>query len=203
VTSAGSMKARQVDVRFVAATNLDLEEEVAAKRFREDLFFRLNSVTLAIPPLRERLDELEPLVQRLLANVAAQIGQPPPRLSPAALSLMRAYAWPGNIRELRNDLERAVLLGGGTEIGPEHLPLEKMSRPSGRLPPATERAPTPAVVPVATPGPTSMRDIGRQAIVDALARCAGSQVRAAELLGMPRRTFCSKLKEYQIPRPRA
>ena len=113
----GATKPRAVDVRFVAATNRDLEEEIAAKRFREDLYFRLNGITLTIPPLRERTDEIAPLAALFLANGRRAAGTSrAPALSPAALALLRAYAWPGNIRELRNVIERAVLLSSGGTI---------------------------------------------------------------------------------------
>jgi two-component system response regulator AtoC len=200
VLPVGSTKPRAVDVRFIAATNRDLDEEVAAKRFREDLYFRLGAVTLALPPLHERTDELEPLARRFLEDVAQQIGRPVPTLSAEALELMRAYAWPGNIRELRNVMERALLLCSGSEITAADLPVERMRkglvRPVPGAPPARTESETIAA------GRASMGDIERQAILDALARCNGNQTRAAELLGMPRRTFCAKLKEHGIPRPR-
>ena len=196
VMRVGATKPRPVDVRFVAATNRDLEEEIASKRFREDLYFRLNGIALSIPPLRERIDEIPALAGRFLASSAEQMGEPPPRLAPEALAELRVYGWPGNIRELRNVMERALLLSSGGIIAPEHLPLEKMRRgarasPSVRADPAQ---PKPAL---------SMAELERQAILDALVRCAGNQSRAAELLGMPRRTFCKRLAEYKITRPRA
>ena len=128
VLRVGATKPRAVDVRFVAATNRDLEEEVAAKRFREDLYFRLNGVTLAIPPLRERIDELPALAHLFLERVAQQVGVPVPRLTPEALAQLSAYSWPGNLRELRNVLERALLLASAGSITPEHLPQEKLQR---------------------------------------------------------------------------
>jgi DNA-binding NtrC family response regulator len=198
VMRVGSTRALPVDVRFVAATNRDLEEEVAAGRFREDLYFRLGGITLTIPPLRDRTDEIPALARLFLETAAAQAGLPVPRLSPEALGLLGAYAWPGNIRELRNVVERALLLasGGAGIIGAEHLPVEKL-RGTGRRPPTTVVAPAPAPL-----EPRSMVEIEKQAMLDALDRCAGNQTRAAELLGMPRRTFCKKLNEHRIPRPR-
>ena len=131
----------------------------------------------------------------------------PSILSPRRWRCCARYAWPGNIRELRNVMERALLLASGAPIAPEHLPTEKMSKqrpaPVQATPgdPAPAGAgPEPAVASLAAGG--SMRDIERQAILDALARCAGNQTRAAEYLGLPRRTFCTRLKEYNIPRPR-
>jgi two-component system response regulator AtoC len=198
VMRVGATKPRTVDVRFVAATNRDLEEEIAAKRFREDLYFRLNGITLEIPPLRERTSEIASLARLFLESFARQVGQEPPALAPEALEELRAYAWPGNIRELRNVIERALLLSSGSMITLEHLPLDRMRR-GGRAITAE-----PVSQPPASPPSTglSMAAIEKQAIVDALVRCTGNQTRAAELLGIPRRTFCKKLTEHNIPRPR-
>ncbi len=195
VTRVGATKPRAVDVRFVAATNRDLDEEVAAKRFRGDLYFRLNGMALSIPPLRERADEIEPMARKFLEDAAGELGRPPPPISPAAMALLRSYTWPGNIRELRNTMERALLLSTAGEIAPEHLPLDKMQKVSAAWVDPPVEATTPAA------GGT-LRDLERQAILDALARCAGNQTRAAELLGMPRRTFCTRLTEYKILRPK-
>jgi DNA-binding NtrC family response regulator len=183
--------------------NRDLEEEVVAKRFREDLYFRLNGVTLATPPLRERIDELPALAALFLDRVAQQVGVPAPRLTPEAVAQLCAYAWPGNLRELRNVLERALLLASAGSITPEHLPKEKLQRRtrSGGTPAPAQAAPAPA--PAASDPPLTLLEIEKQAMVDALARCAGNQTRAAELLGMPRRTFCKRMGEYRIARPRA
>jgi two-component system, NtrC family, response regulator AtoC len=145
-------------------------------------------VTVAIPPLRERVDEIEPLVHRFLGDLARQAKRPAPSVSAEAMQLLRAYPWPGNVRELRNVVERASLLCGSTVIAPEHLQLD--------------RRPKATIAPPADAAPTTLRDLERQAIVDALARCAGNQSRAAELLGMSRRTFCTRLRELGIPRPR-
>jgi two-component system response regulator AtoC len=198
VMRVGATRPRKVDVRFVAATNRDLEEEIAAKRFREDLYFRLNGMTLAIPPLRERVEEIAPLAALFLERAARQAELPAPALAPETVTQLRGYDWPGNIRELRNVMERAFLLSSGGTITPEHLPLEKLLR--GKRQPSA--APSPAPPPTG-PVATTMSEIERQAILDALIRCAGNQTRAAELLGIPRRTFCKRLSAHNIPRPRA
>jgi DNA-binding NtrC family response regulator len=207
VLRVGATKARPVDVRFVAATNRDLEEEIAAKRFREDLYFRLNGITLAIPPLRERTDEIPALAQLFLEAAAAQMGESPPRLAPEALAELLAYGWPGNIRELRNAMERALLLSSAGLITVQDLPLDKMRRTTrSAVPPGERSPPAPSAEPAAASskeGAMSMAEIEKQAILDALVRCSGNQTRAAELLGMPRRTFCKRLSEYSIPRPRS
>ncbi len=210
VRPVGGTRMRPVDVRFVAATNRDLEEEVAEKRFREDLYFRLNGMSLQVLPLRERIDEIEPLARTFLETAARQMGRLVPRITDGALAWLRAYAWPGNIRELRNVMDRALLLCGGEAILVEHLPTERMSP----APAAARGGGTPSPMPVAAvagdvaggPDGRSWRERvaagERQAIIDALERCAGNQTRAAELLGMPRRTFCARMKEYAIPGPR-
>ena len=126
VLRVGGLRAQPIDVRFVAATNRDLEAEVARGTFRQDLFFRLNGITLELPPLRERTDEIEGLARRFLAEASGRIGVPAPRLPAAILDLLRRYAWPGNIRELRNVMERAALLCDGPELAPAHLPMEKL-----------------------------------------------------------------------------
>jgi DNA-binding NtrC family response regulator len=195
----GGTKARTTDVRFIAATNRDLEEEVENKTFRRDLFFRLNGVMLTIPPLRDRPDEIEPMARSFLDAAAREMGRPGMDILPEALALMRAYPWPGNIRELRNLMERASLLAAAGPVTLEHLPADKMRR-------AVERAGALVVAsPPARVGEESTaawRDrvaaLERQAIQDALSRCAGNKSRAAELLGMPRTTFFARLKEHGI-----
>jgi two-component system response regulator AtoC len=210
VMRVGATKPLSIDVRFIAATNRDLEEEIANKTFREDLFFRLNGICLEIPPLRERPEEIEPLARKCIENVSRQLGRDVPPLAKESLELMRSYGWPGNIRELRNVMERAVILCGSEGVTPEHLPAQKMRRPveQGALPAAPSSPGMMAASPpaAARDGGSGPRDekaaAARRAIIDALERCAGNQTRAAELLGISRRTLCSRLKEYNIPRPR-
>jgi two-component system, NtrC family, response regulator AtoC len=197
VLPVGGRKPHPIDVRFIAATNRNLENESVRGAFRQDLYFRLNGISLMIPPLRERADEIELLATLFLGSVAEGLGRPPPRISPEALGWLRAYAWPGNIRELRNVMERALLFCSGDEIRIKDLPSEKRQRPS--LVARTEA--TPSSAPMIWTAQAA-RDAERQAIIEALARCAGNQTRAAELLGIPRRTFCTRMKEYNLPRPR-
>jgi two-component system, NtrC family, response regulator AtoC len=125
VMRVGGLKTIPIDVRFVAATNRDLEQEIARGKFREDLYYRLAGITLAIPPLRERAGEIAPLAHSFMAAVSAQ-SERKPQLTREALEVLEAYSWPGNIRELRNVIERAVLLSGYGTIRPEHLPMDKM-----------------------------------------------------------------------------
>ena len=203
VTRVGAVKGRTIDVRFLAATNRVLEDEVARGAFRQDLYYRLNGISLLIPPLRARVDEIEPLAQAFVENAAKMSDHPPVKLSPAAIKLLLSYAWPGNIRELRNTIERALLLSTGDAITPEDLPLEKMRG----TPVSMERVSEPAMASrsaqsfaVASLDDESRLDYER--IVESLSLCSGNQTRAAKLLGMSRRTFCARLKAYGIPRPR-
>ncbi|HTQ46401.1 MAG TPA: sigma 54-interacting transcriptional regulator [Polyangiaceae bacterium] len=143
VTRVGGLAPKSLDVRFVAATNRDLEAEVARGTFRQDLFFRLNGISIVVPPLRERKEEIEKLAQSFVA--AASRDRPhPPHLSRETMARLVAYSWPGNIRELRNVIERAVLLAGDGEIAPRHLPLEKMSAPVTTRVPSRSMVPPPA-----------------------------------------------------------
>ena len=128
VFRVGSLKPRSIDVRFVAATNRDLEAEVVRGAFRQDLFFRLNGISLVVPPLRERLSELPELAKEFIAEACRKSSRTDePTISNEALALMNRYGWPGNIRELRNVIERAVLLCSNGPITLAHLPVEKMS----------------------------------------------------------------------------
>jgi len=214
VLRIGALKPREIDVRFIAASNRDLEAEAARGQFRADLYFRLNGVTMTLPPLRERIDELERLTALFVAQASRQNHlADEPRISGAAMTLLRGYRWPGNIRELRNVVERAVLLCTSGVIMPEHLPIEKMSR---TLPTPGETPRAPLVAPVAAPrsesdepaagAPPAPAGEGsseeRQRILDALQACAGNQTRAAQLLGISRRTLVTRLGSFNLPRPR-
>jgi len=197
IMRVGSTQPRRIEARFVAATNRDLEEEIAQKRFRQDLYFRLNGITLSIPPLRERVDEIAPLARRFLETAARDTDRSPPALSAEALRVLERYSWPGNIRELRNVMERALVFCAGSVVTEEHLPLEKI------------RPPAAALAPVSTPIPAAegevrerQADIEKTAMFESLARCGGNQTPAAELLGIPRRTFSNRMKEYGFVRPR-
>jgi DNA-binding NtrC family response regulator len=207
----GGLKSRPIDVRFVAATNSDLEAQMEAGTFRRDLFYRLNGVTIVIPPLRQRLAELEPLAHAFINRAWPREAGPPPALTPEALSLLRSYRWPGNVRELKNVMERAVLLCGRGPIRPEHLPHEKMSailmteRPVG--PPRralSSGSLTPYGLPERTPAPFSKGSQEEQRwILQALERAGGNQTVAARLLGISRRTLVNRLNDYNLaPRPR-
>lgn len=189
VMRVGALKPRAVDVRFVAATNRDLEVEMTRGAFRKDLFFRLSAATLMIPPLRERPSEIEPLAQLFVTQFARQLGRPTPAITPGAMTMLASYDWPGNVRELRNMIERAVLLAGDEPITPDYLPIDKMR---ATLPPDDESVDLRA----------RREQLERQVVIDALERAGGNQTLAARMLGIARRTLISRMHAYGLPRPR-
>jgi transcriptional regulator with PAS, ATPase and Fis domain len=186
----GALGPRPVDVRFISATNRDLAADVERGVFRRDLFFRLNGISFELSPLRERVGEIEPLANQFLAEARPADG-PKATFSREAMALLKKQLWPGNIRELRNVVERAAALSSDAPvIGPEHLALE------------TVRASRPSAPPVSPIAPARNDDAERQRVLDALARFAGNQSRAAASLGMARRTLIARLEAYGLPRPR-
>jgi two-component system, NtrC family, response regulator AtoC len=195
----GELKEREVDIRVVAATNRDLEAEVKAGRFRQDLFFRLNTATVWIPPLRERPRELLLLAAQFLEEACKRAGRDSMTLSPAAQQVLSAYSWPGNVRELRNTIDFVVAAAEPDEdtVEAESLPARILVREGGEptVPGAQVAA---ALKPKSVT--EEIRDLEKQRMIEALARCEGNQSRAAELIGMPRRTFVAKLKLYNIKR---
>jgi len=196
VLRIGARTEREIDVRFVAATNRDPEVEIERGAFRQDLYFRLNGITLTIPPLRERTAEIPQLARMFLARARAEQAAPALTISDAALAILEAYAWPGNVRELKNVIERGSVLCVGDRLLPEHLPPKLLAGPTLRVPSESPRS--------ISPGPESPRvgTVDRDAILGALERCAGNQTRAAEMLGVSRRTLVTRLNELDIPRPR-
>jgi DNA-binding NtrC family response regulator len=183
VLRVGGSDPRRVDVRVVAATNRTLRDEVAQGRFREDLFFRLNVIPIAVPPLRERREDVLPLASRFLARFAAEAGRPL-RFGPEAEAALAAHAWPGNVRELENAVERAAVLARGEVIGPEDLLLEP-GRESGR----------------AIQGGTLQEAIDRstaERLRGALAECGDNRAEAARVLGIDRTTLYRLMKRLGI-----
>jgi DNA-binding NtrC family response regulator len=210
ITRVGAVKSRPIDVRFIAATNRDLEAAILEKTFRQDLYFRLHQFALTVPPLRERLDEVEALAKHFLAEAARAGGERRrvPKLSAQALEIMRGYTWPGNTRELRNTIDHALVLCEGDEITAEHLPVEKMRSTRlvepypvglGARDAAEETAPGNNAAPVLT----AEQQADKKRIVQVMADVAGSQTAAAKKLGISRGTLIERLKQYGIPRPRA
>ena len=187
ITRVGSVTPIPLDVRFVAATNRDLAAEVEAGRFRRDLFYRLDGITLVIPPLREHRERIGPLALQFLA---ATKGGAPQALDAELLARLAAHDWPGNVRELKAVIERAAILAGAGPLTVRHVAIT----------PIQGRRDAPKVIasdPTATPDA-----IERQRIIEALDACAGNQTRAAKLLGMSRATLVTKLAIHRIQRPR-
>jgi len=178
----GGNETLHVDVRIIAATNRDLRALIDEGRFREDLFYRLNVVSLEIPPLRERPEDIAPLAMFFLARYAEENGKRIDGFEEDALGSLRAYRWPGNVRELENAVERAVVLCDEPQIGRRHLP--------ANIAPKKEAHGTPQI-----PG-SSIDEIERYAILKTLEMCGGSTSKAAAVLGISSRKIQYKLHEY-------
>ena len=188
----GGLSPRPIDVRIVSATNRDLDAEVQRGTFRRDLLYRLNAMSIIIPPLRERPNEIAPLVRRFLHTFSDKLGRSPPRISDRALAMLRAYSWPGNVRELRNVIERALVVSSSDVLDVDDLPQDKMRSAFSSTPALQFHA-------------TAARELAateRQQILEALEACGGNQTNAAKLLGIARRTLINKLDKLAVPRPR-
>jgi DNA-binding NtrC family response regulator len=182
----GGTQTIKVDVRLIAATNRDLAAEVRAGRFREDLYYRLNVVSIAMPALREHASDIPLLAHHFLRGYARDNDKPVKAFTPAALAALQAYEWPGNVRELENAIERAVVLARDEEIGVDQLPA-----PVSAAPVAVAVSGAPPV-----PGST-LADIERHAILQTLEACGGSTSKAAAMLGISVRKIQYKLQEYR------
>jgi len=202
VLRVGARAERAVDVRFVAATNRDIEAEAEAGTFREDLFYRLNGVSFTIPPLRDRPAEIAALSRMFLARYNAELGRNSAlTLSDEAARLLEVYPWPGNVRELRNAIERGAVLCSGDTLRPEHLPARVVSGGHARsssAPPGSDSTRED----ILSRARSEVQGIERQRIVEALEQSGGNQTRAAEALGISRRTLVYRLSELGMPRPR-
>jgi DNA-binding NtrC family response regulator len=184
----GSNKTLTADVRLITATNKNLQEQVKAGRFREDLFFRLAVVQLVLPPLRERTGDIPLLMARFLKEFAAENNKNVNDFTPDALEALMTYSWPGNVRELRTAVESAVVLARGEKIGLRDLPLALRASAPGNLSPARL---------LAQPGLT-VAEAEKQLIVRALNDCGANRTLAARKLGMSRRTLHRKLHLYNL-----
>jgi DNA-binding NtrC family response regulator len=188
----------KVDIRILASTNRDLEGEVRAGRFREDLYFRLNVVTVRLPPLRARPMDIDVLAEHFMRKYAEANGTDARAFAPEAMAMLRAHAWRGNVRELENTVHRAVLLAKGPTIGAEAIVLQGATRPEDR-PTAAAAAPGSAAAPGAAKGALVGRtvdDVERELILDTLTHCLGNRTHAANILGISIRTLRNKLKLY-------
>jgi transcriptional regulator with PAS, ATPase and Fis domain len=185
VKPLGSTRSVAVDVRFVSATNRRLEEELKSGAFREDLYYRLNVVQIAIPPLRERTEDILPLVSHLLQRAASRAGKSIGGLTPQAGKNLLSHPWPGNVRELENVIERAVALSQGEKIEVSDLPPTLLDRrPADILTAASDRQMT-------------VSDLEREYILKILDEERGNKSRAAQRLGLDRKTLYRKLEEYR------
>jgi DNA-binding NtrC family response regulator len=194
VERVGGRDAIAVDARFVAATNRDLPREVAAGRFREDLFYRIHVVPLELPPLRERREDVRLLAEAFLARSTGESGGPPRRLAREALAALERHAWPGNVRELQNAIERALALCDGTTIGLEDLPEAVVQ--------ATR---TESLRDAVRAGQLGLEEatarFEQELLREALERSEWNQTRAAEILGITRRVLKLKMDRYGLAGP--
>ena len=204
----GDTQTIRVDTRVIAASNRDLLEETEAGRFREDLYYRLNVVTICLPPLRERREDIPALVGHFLKLYSEENFRQPPRIEPAAMQALLDYSWPGNVRELQNYIERAVVLAPGDELTADLLP----EAVRGGKPRRIGRAADPETLAselvrqgIEAAGPDAenlhaaiVNRVERELIAQVMAACEGVQIKAAERLGISRNTLHKKLKEYGL-----
>jgi two-component system response regulator FlrC len=215
VERLGGKKAIPLDVRVIATTNRNLADEVAAGRFREDLFYRLNVFPIAIPPLRDRPADIVPLARYFLSRLAAEWGRVVPGITEEAERILLTYSWPGNVRELHNTLQRALILAPGNVIDGKTLRhcLPNDAPVTDGLDPVEKRATPQWVAGKQAEGDSlprrdtrtnengqsavSLRDWEREQILRILAEEGGSRKRAAQRLGMPERTLRYRLRKYR------
>ncbi|MBN2582311.1 MAG: sigma-54-dependent Fis family transcriptional regulator [Planctomycetes bacterium] len=185
IMRVGSNDPIRVDVRLISATNRDLNEAITEKTFREDLYFRLKVVTLALPPLRERSEDIALLADYFLKQFSQQHGKTITGISPTALQALQSYTWPGNVRELRNTIETMVALARTETLDVEQLPSE--------IPGAVQQAPSAASL-----GAMTLQEAERQLIANALRATDGNRQEAARRLGIGERTLYRKIKDYGL-----
>jgi DNA-binding NtrC family response regulator len=207
VFRVGALVPKPIDVRFLFATNRDLHREIESRRFRSDLFFRIATITLTVPALRERVEEIIPLAEHFIESSARQLGRAAPRLTPQATSLLREHAWPGNVRELKNVIDLAVVVSDGPWLRPSDLHIERYVPVAAGLESSATKddAAWPyrsGLIDKGTAGYTEKEKTERERILNALERSLWNQSAAAKLLGMPRRTLVKRLAQYGVPRPR-
>jgi transcriptional regulator with PAS, ATPase and Fis domain len=185
----GSTKMLKADFRVVAATNRPVAQALAENRLRQDLYYRLNTFQIELPPLRERKEDIPPLVSSFVKRFAQQLGKTEPQIESEAFQKLLDYGWPGNVRELQNAMEYAVVLARQNQITVKELPAEV------QLPTALqqmERGATPSG------GVQNLDDLERNAILQALAQCHGNKKKAAQVLGIQRPTLYNKMKRFAI-----
>jgi len=199
IDRVGGTQPIRIDIRLIATSNRNLEEEVKAKRFREDLYFRLNVVNLNLPPLRNRVADIVPLAEHFAEKYAKANGLPEKPLSAGAKAALQAHHWRGNVRELENTMHRAVLLSQSDKIEPEAIMLSGQSFAPSPTP--VETVANVVLNRGATSGPgglvgRTVADVERDLIIDTLSHCLGNRTHAANILGISIRTLRNKLKQY-------
>ena len=187
--SLGSTRTLKADFRLIAATNRPVAQALSENRLRTDLYYRLNTFQIEVPPLRERKEDIPPLVAFFVKQFAQQLGKSEPSIAPDAFQKLVDYSWPGNVRELQNAMEYAVVLARQDRVGIKELPAEV------RLPTVLQRTELAAA---AQQGVQSLDDVERATILQALAQCHGNKKKAAQLLGIQRPTLYNKMKRYAI-----
>jgi len=185
----GSTQTMKADFRVIASTNRPIAQALSENRLRSDLYYRLNTFQVEVPPLRERKQDIPPLIAMFLKQFSQQLGKPEPDIAPDAFQKLLDYAWPGNVRELQNAIEYAVVLAQQGVIGGKELPTEVQLR---KLSEQAERGAPPRM------GVQSLDEVERDTILRALAECHGNKKKAAELLGIQRPTLYNKMKRYAI-----
>ncbi len=188
----GSTKTLKANFRVVAATNRPIQQALAENRLRSDLYYRLNTFQIELPPLRERKEDIPPLVASFVRSFATQLGKAEPTIEPEAFQKLLDYGWPGNVRELQNAIEYAVVLARQGHITVKELPAEV------RLPVALQKTERAAAAQQPAGSARSLCDMERNAILDALAQTHGNKKKAAELLGIQRPTLYNKMRRYEI-----
>jgi two-component system response regulator PilR (NtrC family) len=187
----GGVETIKVDVRIIAATNVDLQQMMGEGRFREDLYYRLNVINMQLPPLRDRKEDIPLLVQHFLEKYGAENARGGLEITPAALDVLSDYDWPGNIRELENTIERAVVLATGSRIDTDLIPENIRTNRSFRLPQIN-------VPPEGIPFREVVSDFEKSLIESTLEAAGGVQKRAAELLQIKPTTLNEMIKRYDI-----
>jgi DNA-binding NtrC family response regulator len=185
----GSTQTMKADFRAIASTNRPIAQALAENRMRSDLYYRLNTFQIEVPPLRKRKEDIPPLIAQFVKQFSQQLGKPEPDISPDAFQKLLDYAWPGNVRELQNAIEYAVVLARQGLIDVKELPTEI------QLPPALQQTELGALP---RSGVQSLDDVEKNAILQALAECRGNKKKTAELLGIQRPTLYNKMKRYAI-----
>src|SRR5436309_5896469 len=185
----GSTQTMKADFRAIASTNRQIAQALAENRLRSDLYYRLNTFQIEVPPLRKRKEDIPPLIAQFVKQFSQQLGKPEPDISPDACQKLLDYSWPGNVRELQNAIEYAVVLTRQGLIDVKELPTEI------QLPAALQQAELGALP---RSGVQTLDDVERTAILQALAECRGNKKKAAELLGIQRPTLYNKMKRYAI-----